>query len=382
MKKIIRITTIAASLKTLLRGQLRFMSHYYEIIGISGSGITLDSVAAQEGIRTIPVSMTRSITPFRDIIGVWQLYNIFKKERPFVVHTHTPKAGTLGMMAAKLAGVPHRLHTIAGLPLLEATGPKRKILDFVEKLTYANATLVLPNSYALKNIIIEENYCPPNKLRVIANGSSNGIDIDHYNKDNVSEKSINKLKKQLNISSEDVVFIFIGRIVRDKGINELVEAFQSISEMHSNAKLIVVGFKEKSLDPISSRTEFIMSNNDNIHETGNIQDIRPYLAISQVLTLPSYREGFPNVVLQASCMGLPCIVSDINGCNEIITNGFNGLIVPAKDSMALKKAMLHLFHHPDKIHELAKNCRPNIIEKYKKELVWQELLDLYDTLDS
>ena len=179
-----------------------------------------------------------------------------------------------------------------------------------------------------------------------------------------------------------MVSIFIGRIVRDKGINVLIEAFDSISKMQSNAKLIVVGFNKKSLDPISSRTEFIMSNNKNIHETGKIQEIGPFLAISQVLTLPSYRERFPNVVLQASCMGLSCIVSVIDGCNEIITNNYNGLIVPAQNIVSLENAMLDLFQNLEKIHALAKNSRPNIIEKYKNELVWQELLNLYDNLYS
>ncbi len=381
MRKIIRVSTIPGSLWSLLKGQLRFMNDYYEIIGISSKTRDFYKLNQNEGIRTIPVNMTRSITPLQDLKGLYELFCIFRKEKPFIVHTHTPKAGTLGMFAAKLAGVPHRLHTIAGLPLLEATGLKRQILNKVEKLTYSSATLVLPNSFALRDIVIEEKFCSKEKLKVIANGSSNGIDTEHYDLKNVSKESVDEIRERLNISTKDTVFLFVGRIVKDKGINELIEAFNDISESNSHVQLILVGYKEHKLDPINSNTELLIRNNDKIHEVGNIADIRPYVALSSMLTLPSYREGFPNVVLQASCMEKPCIVTDINGCNEIITHNYNGLIIPAKDSTALKEAMLHLHNNPNKIKELAKNARPNIINKYKRDLVWKELLDLYNNLD-
>ncbi|MBC3846216.1 glycosyltransferase family 4 protein [Winogradskyella echinorum] len=381
MKKIIRITTVPVSLGTLLKGQLKFMSKHYEVIGVSSEGDALKEVNHNEGIKTIPVNMTRTITPFKDLKALFQLYRVFKKEKPQIVHTHTPKAGTVGMLAARLAGVPHRLHTIAGMPLLEATGMKRKILNLVEKITYSGATLVLPNSFAMKDIIIEEKFCSEKKLRVIGNGSSNGIDTDHYDVKKVPLESIESLKQQLNITPQDVVFLFIGRVVKDKGINELVEAFNTISQSRSNAKLIIVGGKEAELDPIAPATEAIIASNNNIHETGAVKDIRPYVAVSDVLAFPSYREGFPNVVLQASCMEKPCIVTDINGCNEIISNNYNGLIIPPKDSEALRKAMMTLYDNPNKIKELAVNARPNIINKYKRELIWKELLELYNNLN-
>jgi glycosyltransferase involved in cell wall biosynthesis len=378
MKKIIRITTVPASLATLLKGQLRFMSSHYEIIGISSEGHALEDVRENEGIKTVPVNMTRTITPFKDLKALFQLYRIFKKEKPHIVHTHTPKAGTLGMLAAKLAAVPYRLHTIAGLPLLEAKGSKRKLLNTVEKIKYSCATLVLPKSYAMQDIVIKERFCKKEKLKVIGNGSSNGIETEHYDKGKISLESVKRLKQQLNIKPEDTVFLFIGRVVKDKGINELVEAFDDISKSHSNTKLIIVGASEKQLDPIDDATESVMKSNENIHETGMVKDVRPYVAISDILTFPSYREGFPNVVLQASCMEMPCIVTDINGCNEIITHNYNGLIIPTKDSMALKKAMLDLMNNPKRAKALALNARPNIIKKYKREFIWNELLNLYN----
>jgi len=379
-QKLIRITTVPSSLRTLLRGQQRFMSNHYEVIGVSGDGDALAEVRQNEGIKTHVVEMTRTITPFKDLKAVYQLYKFFKTEKPFIVHTHTPKAGTVGMLAAKLAGVPHRLHTIAGLPLLEATGNKRKLLNTVEKFTYGCATRILPNSFGLEQIILEHKFTKPNKLKVIGNGSSNGINTEHYDTTLVSEGVKTNLRAELNISKDDVVFIFIGRIVRDKGINELVAAFNSLSEKSENCKLILVGPRENHLDPLLPETEDLIKSNKQILAVGLQKDIRPYVAISDVLTFPSYREGFPNVVLQASCMGLPCIVGNINGCNEIIENNINGLIIPVKDAKAIENAMQFMIDFPEKRKAMIAHTRTRIIERYKQEFVWNELLKTYQTL--
>ena len=173
--KLIRITTVPISLEKLLENQLRFMNQYYSVTAISADKINLERVGKLQEVPTFHMEMTRKITPLQDLIAVWKLYSYFNKEKPLIVHTHTPKAGTLGMLAAKLAGVPHRLHTIAGLPLLEASGGKRKLLNAVEKATYACATNIYPNSFGLKEIIIQEQFCKPAKLKVLGNGSSNGI---------------------------------------------------------------------------------------------------------------------------------------------------------------------------------------------------------------
>ncbi|WP_262917174.1 glycosyltransferase family 4 protein [Subsaxibacter sp. CAU 1640] len=381
MKKLIRITTVPSSLRTLLRGQHKFMSQYYEVIGISSDGDALAEVKQNEGIRTHVVEMTRSITPLKDIKATYQLYKFFKKEKPFIVHTHTPKAGTVGMFAAKLAGVPHRIHTIAGLPLLEEKGIKRKVLDVVEKFTYSCASHILPNSFGLKKIILENNYTNETKTEVIGKGSSNGIDTSHYDASLVSIQTKAELKKELKISESDIIFIFIGRIVKDKGINELVEAFNELSKVNTHCKLLLVGPKEDHLDPLLPHTENTIKNNKNILAVGIIKDIRPYVAISHVLTFPSYREGFPNVVLQASCMGLPCIVSNINGCNEIIEEGVNGMIVPVKNKTALQKAMQELLDNAKKRDDMSRYSRSRIIDRYQQNYVWNELLKFYKKLE-
>lgn len=382
MQKLIRITTIASSLRTLLKGQHRFMSKHYEVIGVSRKGSPLDEVRQNEGIKTHAVEMTRTITPLKDLKAVFQLYKFFKKEKPFIVHTHTPKAGTVGMLAAKLAGVPNRLHTIAGLPLLEATGNKRKLLNTVEKFTYKCATLILPNSFGLERIILDEHFTKASKVKVIGNGSSNGIDTNHYDSALVSEEKKQQLRDELNITSNDIVFIFIGRIVKDKGINELVTAFNSLSKRHLNCKLLLIGSRENQLDPLLPNTEQLIQDNNQIIATGVQKEIRPYVAISHVLAFPSYREGFPNVVLQASCMELPCIVSDINGCNEIIEHNVNGLIIPVKNSNALEDALQFMIDNPEKRKAMKNHSRSRILERYKQEYVWNEILKLYQTLES
>src|SRR5690554_925930 len=209
--KLIRITTVPVSLKTLLKGQHRFMSENgFEVVGISSKGEELQEVSTDENIRTIAVEMTRTISPFQDLKSVWQLYKIFKKEKPQIVHTHTPKAGVVGMLAAKLAGVPNRLHTVAGLPLLVTQGNKRKLLDFVEKKTYSWATKVYPNSKGLYVIILKNKYATVDKLKVIGKGSSNGIDTLHFNPDLISEIQKQELRTSLGIHPEDFVYLFVG----------------------------------------------------------------------------------------------------------------------------------------------------------------------------
>jgi glycosyltransferase involved in cell wall biosynthesis len=237
-KKLIRITTVPISLDKLLDGQLNFMNSYFEVTAISSNLDNLEKIKRKEKVLVYSVEMTRKITPIKDIIAVFKMYIFLKKQKPFIVHTHTPKAGVVGMLASKLARVPHRLHTVAGLPLLEADGVRRKILNFVERLTYTCATKVYPNSFGLKKIIIEKRFCSQKKIKVIANGSSNGIDVAHFSPEAVLINEVNELKIKFGITVSDFVYVFVGRLVQDKGINELISAFDSISKDNSNCKLL------------------------------------------------------------------------------------------------------------------------------------------------
>ena len=375
MKKIIRVTTISDSLMSLLKGQLRFINQYYEVIGVSSEGETLKDVRENEGIRTEVVEMKRTIAPIDDLLAVYNLYKILKKERPHIVHTHTPKAGVIGMLASKLAGVKHRFHTVAGMPLLVATGPKRMLLNFVEKLTYKCATKVFPNSYGLKDIILKEGFTSDKKLSVIGKGSSNGIDVDHFDSALLKVSDLEALKQELHIDKE-FIFVYVGRLVSDKGLNELVKAFDTISK-NQDVKLILVGWRESELDPLLLETENTLKQNEHIIEVGYQPDVRPYFAIADVLAFPSYREGFPNVVLQAGAMRMPSIVTNINGCNEIIIEGENGLIIPVKDVEALITSMEFFIKNPEAHQMMRTKSRQIIVDNYKHTYIWSELLKEY-----
>ena len=373
------------SLKVLLKGQLRFMaSNGFDVKGVSSEGEELREVHENEGIAVEAITMSRKITPFQDLKSLWEMWNFLRKEKPQIVHTHTPKAGIIGMLAARLAGVPHRLHTVAGLPLMEATGVKRKILNFVEKLTYSSATRVYPNSKGLYDFILQNNFTQSNKLKIIANGSSNGIDTAFFSPDQVTELERVTLREKLNIQPDNFVFVFVGRIVSDKGINELIKAFSELQAAENNEpagiKLLLVGGLENDLDPLNPETLAEINQNKDIISVGFQQDVRSFFAIADALVFPSYREGFPNVVMQAGAMGLPSIVSDINGCNEIIIEGENGLIIPSKNVEKLKEKMLTLAKDKNLYTKLKGNSRRMIENRYEQSVVWNALLEEYEGL--
>ncbi|KAA2215718.1 glycosyltransferase family 4 protein [Chryseobacterium sediminis] len=358
------------------------MSEHFDVIGVSSPGKELDEVKKDEEIDVIAIDMSRKITPIKDIKSLWSTYRFLRREKPQIVHTHTPKAGIVGMLAARMAGVPHRLHTVAGLPLMEVTGVKRQVLDFVEKLTYASATQVYPNSKGLSDFIIKHKYTDKYKLKVIGNGSSNGIDTSFFSPEQVSEDQKTLLKNQLKIEDTDFVFVFVGRLVGDKGINELIKAFSALNkqENQQRSKLLLVGSLEQELDPLFPDTLNEIENNPDIISVGFQKDVRPYFAISDALVFPSYREGFPNVVMQAGAMELPSIVSDINGCNEIIVENENGVIVPVKDSESLREEMEKMLSDKEYYQRLKTNARPMIEDRFEQFVLWNAILSEYKKL--
>ena len=356
------------------------MNKEYDVVGISSPGDALKDVAKNEGVRTLSVRMSRSISPFLDLKALIQLYRIIKSEKPIIVHTHTPKAGTLGMIASKLAGVPYRLHTVAGMPLLEVTGVKRKVLNVVERLTYSCASHIYPNSRGLQEIIITNRLAPVSKLKVIGDGSSNGIDTSFFDPSHFSVEDNSKLRASLDFADSDFVFVFVGRLVKDKGINELVEAFCLLNAIVKNTKLLLVGPLEQELDPLKPETLLRIQNTKNILSVGLQADVRPFFAVADALVFPSYREGFPNVVLQAGAMGLPSIVTDINGCNEIIVERENGLIIPVKSSEALYQSMLEIKSDDNLRRCMAKKSREMIMTRFEQVVLWRRILEEYKNL--
>lgn len=381
--KLIRVTTIPESLKVLLKDQPRFMSENgFEVICISSPGKALEELQISEGVQVHEVAMTRKITPFKDLLSLFAIYKILLKEKPLIVHSHTPKAGLLTMIAAKIACVPIRLHTVAGMPLMETKGLKRFVLLKIEKLTYLCSTKIYPNSIGLKSIILKNKLTHETKIKVILNGSSNGIDTNFFDRSKINQFECDSLKEALGIKPSDFVYIFVGRLVGDKGINELIEVFDDISSQNKDVKLLLVGDYEENLDPLNSETKEIIKVNSRILGVGFQEDVRPYFSVSSCLVFPSYREGFPNVVMQAGAMGLPSIVTDINGCNEIILEGKNGIVVPPKNKIKLKHAMLNILHQKDSLSKMADISRELIMERYERKVFFNTLLVEYKELIS
>jgi glycosyltransferase involved in cell wall biosynthesis len=375
--KLIKTSTVPESLYGLLKGQLKYLSQHFEVVGISSKGNFLDETSKREGIRTIEVEMQRGISPFKDLISLFRLYHRFKIERPTIVHSITPKAGLLSMLAAKFAGVPIRMHTFTGLIFPTKKGFMQNLLIWMDRLLCWAATNIYPEGNGVKNDLINFKITS-RPLKVIANGNVNGIDLDFFSISQVSEKQKNELKNDLRINSDDFIFIFVGRLVGDKGINELVTAFTELNM--SNSKLLLVGPLEEHLDPLNLETIEQINSNPSILNVGFQKDVRPYFAISDALVFPSYREGFPNVVIQAGAMELPSIVSDINGCNEIIIEDENGTIIPVNNTDAIKTAMNKMMLDIEYFSRLKNNTRKMIQSRYEQAVVWNALLEEYNYL--
>ena len=388
--KLVRISTVPISLNILLKGQLRFLNQFYEVTAISGAGMDLDEVREREGVKTHVVEIERQISPIKDLISLWKLYLFFKKEKPEMIHSITPKAGLLSMIAGKFARVPVRMHTFTGLVFPYKKGLFQKILILTDKILCAAATHIYPEGEGVKNDLQKFNITSK-PLKVIGNGNVNGINTSYFSAENFAEKDKELLKSQLGIAAEDFVFIFVGRLVGDKGINELVEAFCQLTSLPSEGrgasaaktpKLLLVGPLETELDPLLPETLKRISQHPGIISVGFQKDVRPYFAISDCLAFPSYREGFPNVVMQAGAMDLPSVVTDINGCNEIIIEGENGTIIPVKNTAALYKAMEKMLRDEKGFLKMKENARRMITSRYEQSVVWSALLEEYQKIIS
>ncbi|WP_276373564.1 glycosyltransferase family 4 protein [Chryseolinea sp. H1M3-3] len=355
----------------------------FEVVTMSADGKEVGDII-KDGVRHIAIPFTRKVTPFQDLKCLWRLILEIKKLRPDIVHTHTPKAGLLGMLASWICDVPVRMHTVAGLPLMESSGLKRKVLEISERVTYACAHKIYPNSFGLKKFIQDHFHVPDKKIKIIGKGSSNGIDTVFFDRSPQLEIRAREIRQQHKISLNDFVFSFVGRIVRDKGIVELIEAFQKVSEdfasLHPGKKafLLLVGPFEHDLDPLPQHIYDCAMDDKHIILAGFQQDIRPWLIASDVFVFPSYREGFPNVVMQSSLLKVPCIVSDINGCNEIVQQNKTGVIVPSKDVGALVKAMKELVVDDVKRQNFGQLARDFVAANFKREIIWEELKKEYE----
>ena len=378
-RKLFRIAAAPGSLAVLLKGQLRFMNNYYEVTGVASEGFQHDTIRDNEGINTIVINIDRRINLLADIKSLYQLIILFRKEKPFIIHSITPKAGLLSMVAGYLAGVPHRLHTFTGLVFPTQTGLMKKMLIFFDKIICFCATNIYPEGQGVKNDLIQYKITKK-PLHIIGHGNVNGIDLSFFDPKLYPDNKQKEIRKSLNIEKSDFVWSFVGRIGFDKGIEEMINSFVQIQKQSKNSKLLLVGPYEKDIDPLPESIEKEIKENASIISAGWQQDVRPYFAISNIFVFPSYREGFPNVLLQAGAMGIYSIVTNINGSNEIIEDGLNGVIIPVKNTEALTKAMEDCLKNSSNFQNANEKYRELISEKYNQDFVWSKQLKEYEKL--
>lgn len=386
--KLIRTSTVPTSLTSFLNGVFEVLMSNYELLLVSSPGKELDELHNKYGVKTIGVSMQRRFSPLKDLISLWKLILVFHKENPYMVHSMTPKAGLLCMLAAWITRVPRRVHTFTGLVWPTATGLSRKILMATDWLTCACATHIIPEGKGVMDDL--QQHITHKPMKVLGYGNVRGVDMDYWRKTNASSNKLREIKR------DDVfTFIFVGRIVRDKGINELIAAFDKLSQEHK-VRLLLVGTFEDALDPVSESTKKIIEGNSSIEYLGPQYgtDLLACYAASDCFVFPSYREGFPNTVLEAGAMELPSIVTDINGSREIIvcrneenTSPIrdmkfcdNGIIIPPRNEELLYKAMEEVFKNDNVRAVMVSQAREMVASRFEQSFVQKCLLDFYEEI--
>ncbi len=369
--KFIIITTIPLSLN-FFRGQIQVLKKHFNIEVLSSPGEELTKVTESEQVYGNIVPMTREVAIIADSISLLKMIIILRKLKPAIVHGSTPKAGFLSMLASRIVGVKHRIYYLHGLRYDGLTGRKKKFLQWMERMTCKLATDVFAVSFGVRENMIKDQIT--NKpIQVINNGSVNGINLDYFSRE-ADISSDFKIKKE---GEDTFVFGFVGRLVKDKGINELVEAFKKVHAKHPHTKLLLVGDFEDSLDPVKEETKNEIKAYEDIVFTGYQREIRPYLMQMDVFVFPSYREGFGVSLMEALAMEVPAISSNIIGCNEIIENGHNGLLIPSHSTEHLEHAMLRLLEDKKLYQQIKANTRAYVTAKYNQAELWEATRKAY-----
>ena len=369
--KIIRSVTVSQSLGFCREVMIKMRAMGYDMVAVRSPGPELDELRDKDGFHCVEVPMERHISIVNDLKSLIKMINVFRKEKPQVVHSMTPKAGMICMVAAWLTRVPVRIHTFTGLVWPTATGLKRKILMMTDWLTCACATHVIPEGQGVLNDL-KNGGITKKPMKVLGYGNVRGVDMERFSPDRFT----------VNKDADVFTFVFVGRIVGDKGINELVEAFTKLHDKHHHTRLVLVGNYEANLDPVKQVTMDRIKSNPDIDACGPRygDDLLAEYMKSDCHVLPSYREGFPNTPMEAGAMGLPNIVTDINGSREIIVNGENGLIVPSKDADALYDAMERMLTDEPMRKSMAGKARKMIADRFEKNFVQTSQIAFYEEI--
>ena len=377
-KKLVRITTVATSLKYLLPGQMKYMTEQgFEVIMMSAPGTEVPAVIDQENCIFYPLPLTRTISPFQDLKCIWQLYKWLKKEKPSIIHSETPKAGLVGMISAKLAGIPVRIHTVAGLPLMVEKGFKYTLLVWVERLTNAAATHIWPNSFSLKQTMLTKKLAKQNKIEVLAYGSSNGTNTLRYNAESINDAKLSLIKTEIKYDVKLFYNLCVARLVQDKGIAELVEAFKTIYNRNTFQRLLLVGPYEKHLDPLPTTTIEDINTHPGIIRVPLTDAVEYYMYLANLFVFASYREGFPNVLLEAGSIRLPIICSKIEGNVDLVVHGKTGLLFEKENVADLLEKWLYALENEQQMKQMSVLLQQEIREKFDRKIIWKAMHTAY-----
>lgn len=376
--KVCHVATIDRSIRFLLLNQLLSLQEAgYDVTAVCNPGPYITDIESA-GIRVIPVTMKRTISPMTDLYSLWTLYNLFLREQFTIVHTHNPKPGLLGQLAAKIAKVPIIVNTVHGFYFHDdMKTTSRRFHITLEKIAATCSDRILSQNSEDIKTAISEKISPPEKIKYLGNG----IDLTQFNPSRFSNEEIKLKKEELKISNEEEVVGFVGRIVREKGILELYEAFSLVKKQIPNIKLLIVGrvdIAKNDAIPKDVVEEFGIAK-DTIF-TGHVKDPAIYVALMDVFVLPSHREGFPRSPMEASAMGKPIIVTNIRGCREVIENRRNGVMVPLNDVKSLSKAIYELLTNEEKVRKMGKEGRKIALERFDEQLVFERVKSEYSQL--
>jgi glycosyltransferase involved in cell wall biosynthesis len=375
--KILHVITVPFSL-FFFRGQAAFMkSKGVDFNVVASPGEALDRFGGREGVSVHAVPMVRQITPFKDVGALRRLVRLINGLRPDIVHAHTPKGGLLGMISATIARVPVRIYHIRGLPHIASHGHRRLLLKWSEKLSCRLAHQVLCVSHSMRNIAVAEGLCRPEKIKVLRAGSGNGVDASgRFNPDRYDDACKSDLREKLGIGPHNRVLGYVGRIVRDKGIEELSAAWWNLRERHQDLQLVLVGPIE-SQDPISEVTLQRLIMDNRVHFVGDLDDPAHWYSIFELVALPTYREGFPNVPLETASMGLPIVTTNVPGCVDAVIDGTTGTLVQPYDATALESALDQYLGDPDLGRQHGLAGRERVLKDFRQEVIWEAIYQEY-----
>ena len=346
-----------------------------EMTVLSSPGEQLDCLS-RHGVATLQLVMKREISPIQDSESLFQLHRVLKQERPDLVEFGTPKAGFLGMLAARAAGVPGRLYTIHGLRLETTGGPTRAILYWTECIACLCATRILCVSESVRDKLVALKLAPRSKAFVLSRGSYTGVDTSHFTPANRGSESVARLRQRLGLSGYETVIGFVGRFVKDKGIRELVEAFRELSASRPELRLLLVGDFEGG-DPVEGEVRRYIESNPAVLRPGFVSDTAPYYSLMDVFVLPTHREGFPGVPLEAQASEVPVITTNATGAVDSVRPGVTGLIVPVNDARALTRAIDSLLRNPGLRAEMGRAGRRWMQHDFRPEVIWQAHAEMY-----